>query len=95
MSSPAIAQTTGASGGTTGKKNSDPTPGAVALAKTLLGWTLIITLVAAISETRIGHVIIYYALSLAILMLVLGSYQEIVDILGYVRAPEGPSSGGG
>jgi len=90
MSSVAGVATTGSGEG----QGTTPTPQALALAKTLLGWTLIITLVAAISETRIGHVIIYYALILAILTLVLGSYQEIVDILGYVRAPEGPSGGG-
>ena len=67
---------------------------AVQYAKMLLGWTLVLVLIAAISHTRFGQVVLYYALLMAILIVVLGSYQEVVDILGTVRAPAGPSSGG-
>ena len=66
---------------------------AQASARALLGWTLILVLLAALSRTRLGYVVIYYALSLAILLLVLGSYPRVVDLLGAVRAPNGPSGG--
>lgn len=65
---------------------------ATGYARMLLGWLLAIVLLAAISRTRAGYVIIYYALVLMIVILVLGSYQRVTDLLGLVRAP-GPSSG--
>ena len=68
---------------------------AAAYARLLLGWLLAIIVLAAISRTRAGYVIIYYALVLVIVMLVLGSYQRVTDLLGLVRAPgpTGPSGG--
>lgn len=68
--------------------------GAIDYARGLLGWSLVIIVLAALSRTRTGYVVIYYALWLAIIFLVLGSYQRLTDLLSYVRAPSGPSSGG-
>ena len=68
--------------------------GAIDYARALLGWALVIVVLAALSRTRTGYVILYYALWLAIIFLVLGSYQRLTDLLSYVRAPSGPSSGG-
>lgn len=70
------------------------TAGAIDYARSLLGWALVIIVLAALSRTRTGYVVIYYALWLAIIFLVLGSYQRVTDLLAYVRAPAGPSSGG-
>lgn len=68
---------------------------AVSYARLLLGWLLAIILLAAISRTRAGYVIVYYALVLSIVILVLGSYQRVSDLLSLVRAPgpTGPSGG--
>lgn len=64
-------------------------------ARMLLGWLLVIVLLAAISRTRAGYVMIYYTLVLMIVILVLGSYRRVTDLLGLVRAPgpTGPTEG--
>ena len=69
--------------------NNDP----ATYARMLLGWLLVIILLGAITRTRTGYVVVYYALVIAIVILVLGSYQQVTGLLGLVRAP-GPSSGG-
>lgn len=71
----------------TGNVNAD------SAARLVLGWTLMIVLLAAITRTRVGYVVMYYALSLAILLLVLGAYPRVVDLLSVVRAPNGPAGG--
>lgn len=71
----------------------DPNTGdAISYAKTLLGWVLLITIVAALSRTRVGYVIVYYALVLSIVLLVLGSAPQFTDLVSRVRAP-GPTQG--
>ena len=64
-------------------------------ARMLLGWLLAIMVVAAITRTRWGYVIVYYGLVLLIVLLVLGSYQQVTSLIGLVRAPgpTGPSGG--
>lgn len=66
---------------------------ASAYARMLLGWLLAIILLAAITRTRAGYVIVYYALVLMIVILVLGSYPQVTGLLELVRAPgpTGPS----
>jgi hypothetical protein len=71
---------------------STDTAGAENYARLLLGWLLLLIVLSAISRTRAGYVIIYYVLVLMIVILVLGSYRRVTDLLGFVRAP-GPSSG--
>lgn len=59
-------------------------------ARMLLGWLLAIVLLAAITRTRWGYVMVYYTLVMMIVILVLGSYQRVADLLGLVQAP-GPT----
>lgn len=65
-------------------------------AKMLLGWLLAIVLLAAITRTRWGYVMVYYTLVLMIVILVLGSYRQVSDLLGLVQAPnmKGPAQEG-
>ncbi len=67
--------------------------GAELYARMLLGWLLVIVLLAAISRTRAGYVTIYYSLVLMIVILVLGSSKRVTGMLDLVRAP-GPSAQG-
>lgn len=59
----------------------------------ILGWLVIITLLAAVSRTRTGYVMMYYILWLGVLLLLLGSYQRLVPLIALVQAP-GPASEG-
>lgn len=68
----------------------DPTNGA----RVILAWLVTLILVAAITRTRAGYTVVYYALWLAIVLLLLGSYKQVSGLLSLVRAPDGPSSEG-
>lgn len=64
-------------------------------ARMLLGWLLAIMLLALVTRTRAGYVIVYYGLALAIVIVILGSYKQVTGLLGLVQAPgpTGPSGG--
>lgn len=67
--------------------------GAELYARMLLGWLLVLIILAALSRTRAGYVAIYYSLVLMIVILVLGSSKRVTGMLDLVRAP-GPSTQG-
>lgn len=64
-------------------ETTDPTNGA----QILLGWLLTFVLAAAFTRTRVGYTVVYYALWLAIVLLLLGSADRVVPLLQAVRAP--------
>jgi hypothetical protein len=47
------------------------------------GWILLIVLLTAAAQTRIGYVIIYYSLILMILLILVTEYQQIVPLLNF------------
>jgi hypothetical protein len=47
----------------------------------LLGWALMIVILMLVNKTRLGHVIIYYSLLLAILFILVIEYQSIAPLL--------------
>lgn len=85
---PAPLGNTASASGTTDAGN---TADAIQYARMLLGWMLALVLLAAISRSRLGYVVIYYALVLGIVLLVLGSAPRLSALLSLVRAPSGPS----
>ena len=68
------------------------TASAATYGRMLIGWLLALVIVAEMTQTRWGRVLVYYSLVLMIVLLVLGSYQRVIDLVGWVRAP-GPSTG--
>ena len=78
----------------TGNKRNTATADQTNGGAVILGWLLIITVLAGISRTRAGYVIIYYVLWLGVLLLVLGSYDRIVPLVALVQAP-GPAGESG
>jgi hypothetical protein len=72
------------------KGNDDATNGA----KQLLGWLVTLVILAAITRTRTGYTIVYYALWLGIVLILLGSSDRVVSLLAAVRAP-GPTGPAG
>ena len=78
----------------TGNKRNTATADQTNGGAVILGWLLIITLLAGVSRTRAGYVIIYYVLWLGVLLLVLGSYDRIVPLIALVQAP-GPAGESG
>lgn len=74
----------------TGNKRNTATADQTNGGAVILGWLLLITLLAGVSRTRAGYVIIYYVLWLGVLLLVLGSYDRIVPLIALVQAP-GPT----
>lgn len=55
----------------------------------LLSWVFTIFALTMIAKTRLGYTIIYYALSLIILVLVVTEYQTLAPIFGSLNTPLG------
>lgn len=53
----------------------------------ILGWIVLIALLAAASQTTIGHTIIYYALVLILVLLLVTQYQFIAAALAPIGQP--------
>jgi len=52
----------------------------------LLGWALMITLLMLINKTRLGHVIIYYSLLLAIMLILVTEYKKLAPLLAGIQS---------
>src|SRR5690242_1975186 len=72
---------------TTIQKESDTSNGG----KVILGWILVITVIAALSRSRTGYVILYYVLWLGVILILLAGYRNVIELVGLVQAPNGPS----
>lgn len=60
----------------------------------LLAWGIVLVLLGLANRTRLGHVLIYYTLSLMILFLVLTQYQWFANVLQPAAfSPPEPSNG--
>lgn len=51
----------------------------------VLGWILMITILALINKTRLGHVILYYSLLLCIFLVLVVEYKQIAPVLGSIK----------
>lgn len=51
----------------------------------IVGWILLITILTFVNTTRLGHVIIYYALLLMILFILVTEYAQIVPYLNAIQ----------
>lgn len=47
----------------------------------IAGWILLLALLVFANKTRLGHVILYYALLLIILFILLTEYQQLAPLL--------------
>lgn len=52
----------------------------------VLSWIVILTLLTLANRTRLGHVIIYYALLMFILFIVLAEYKQLAPIISGVQS---------
>ncbi len=52
----------------------------------LLGWSLMIALLVLVNRTRLGHVIIYYSLLLAILLIIVTEYKKLAPLLTGIQS---------
>jgi hypothetical protein len=48
---------------------------------TIIGWIIVLIVLYSISKTKTGYSIIYYSLLLSIVLLVVGQYQGIKDVM--------------
>jgi predicted aspartyl protease len=53
----------------------------------LLAWSVMIVMLVLINKTRLGHVIIYYALWLMLAFLIVTQYQAIANLLKPLGQP--------
>lgn len=52
----------------------------------VLGWGLMIVLLTLINRTRLGHVIIYYSLLLAIMLILVTEYKKLAPLLAGIQS---------
>lgn len=52
----------------------------------IAGWVLMIILLVTINKTKLGHVIVYYALLLMILFLVVTEYGQLAPLLNNIQS---------
>lgn len=52
----------------------------------VLGWGLMIVLLTLINRTRLGHVIIYYSLLLAIMLILVTEYKKLAPLLSGIQS---------
>lgn len=50
----------------------------------VLGWILMLTILALINKSRTGHVIIYYGLLLCIFLVLVTEYKQIAPLLSSI-----------
>lgn len=52
----------------------------------ILGWAVMIAILTLINRTRIGHVIIYYSLLLAILLILVTEYKKLAPLVAGIQS---------
>jgi hypothetical protein len=52
----------------------------------LLGWALMIVLLSLINRMRLGHVVIYYSLLLAIMLILVTEYKKLAPLLSGIES---------
>ncbi len=61
----------------------------------ILAWLVMIVLLSYFNTTRIGHVIIYYALALSLLLVVATQYRFFTFALAPLGTPASPANPAG
>lgn len=52
----------------------------------VLSWIVVITLLTLANKTRVGHVIIYYALLLFIIFILVAEYKQIAPLISGIQS---------